>query len=231
MIRGIVILGLAAFAGTSQASIIIDTFEQGYHKATITGEGNRDHLATGLDRNKVFAGHRLTDYIVDGNPYGYTTTFEVGLGEARVTTPGPRDLGTELLIQYGDFEPMNLNLAVFPGPGRLFEIDLGSDPPDLFAHIWQLRVRDGQGRTQINSRPGLRQGGIEFRRDGFVGVPDIDWSDIDYLSFRQEWYISDTAPLVYWATEMRAVPEPASLVVAGSLIVAVSFRRNRRCGR
>lgn len=220
-------IALAALPVAGQAFIVIDTFEGGYHKATVTGEGNRSNTATGLDRKKVFAGHRQTNYVVNSNPDNYTTTFEVGLGEALVTTPGPRDISTELYIDYGDFEPMNLDLFWFQGVGRLFEVDLVTDPPDLFAEVWSLQLTDGRGRGVINSRFGTRPGGIEFRRDGFVGNPDFDWSDVDKLSFRQSWNRSNTAPLVYWATEIRAVPEPSAVLLLAAAVSAAASRRRR----
>lgn len=226
MIRAVSLVCLAATASVTVAQpIVIDTFEQGYHKATIVGQGNKTNTATGLDRDKVFAGHRQTNYVVNSNPFGYTTTFEVGLGEARVTTPGPNDLSTELYIEYGDFEPMNLDLLWFQGVGTLFEIDLGTDPPDLFAEVWSIGLTDGRGRGVVDSRFGARQGGIEFRKDGFIGNPAFDWSDVDKLYFRQSWNSTRTAPLVYWATEIRAVPEPSTCAILAALLGAAARRR------
>jgi hypothetical protein len=229
MTRALSLLALAALGVQAKAFIVIDTFEQGYHLATITGRGNQVNVAIGLDRDKVFAGHRRTNYIA--NPEvgqeDYVSTFEVGLGEARVTTPGPRDMSTELYIEYGDHEPMNLDLSWFQGDGRLFEIDLETRPRDLFAQVWSIRLSDSLGRTQVNSRPGLRDGGIFFRKDGFVGNPAMDWSDIDYFSFRQDWNAQNTAPLTYWATEFRAVPEPTSLAALATAIGAAAIRRVR----
>ena len=230
MKRTILLVGLALVAPVAQAFIVIDTFEQGYHKATIIGEGGRTNLATGLDRDKVFAGHRFTFYTVNGNPFGYTTTFEVGLGEARVTTPGPNDLSTELEFGYGKnfHAPLDLDLSWFQGPGELFEIDLATDPPNLFAEVWSINVKDGQGRSSTNSRPGLRAGGIDFRKDGFVGNPNIDWSDIQTMSFRQSWNRQNTAPLSYWATEFRAVPEPGTGVILLAAALGAAARRRLR---
>jgi hypothetical protein len=225
MIRTLSLLALAVLAASGFAQpIVIDTFEQGYHLATITGQGNKSNLATGLDRNEVFAGHRQTNYVVSGNPFGYTTTFEVGLGEARVTTPGPNDLSTELYLEYGDFEPMNFDLSWFQGDGPLFEVDLGTDPPDLFAEVWSINVTDGQGRSTRNGQFGTIEGGIQFRKDGFVGNPNFDWSDVDKLTFRQKWNAQNTAPLAYWATEMRAVPEPSTVALLAASLVAAAKR-------
>jgi hypothetical protein len=230
MIRIFSLLALAALAVPAQAFIVIDTFEQGYHLATITGEGNRDNFVTGLDRDKVYAGHRYTNYTVNGNPFGYTTTFEVGLGEARVVTPGPNDLSTELDIAYGTGfgQFMRLDLSWFQGVGPMLEIDLGTRPRDLFAEVWSVYFSDGQGRSIINSRPGLRDGGIFFRKDGFVGNPAFDWSDVQTLRFRQSWNRTRTAPLEYWATEMRVVPEPATVLVFLAAAVTAARKRSRQ---
>jgi hypothetical protein len=227
MTRAFPLLALAALSVPAQAFIVIDTFEQGYHLATITGEGNKTNTATGLDRDKVFAGHRRTNYTVNGNPFGYTTTFEVGLGEARVTTPGPNDLSTELQISYGTgySEPMNLDLSWYQGDGRVFEIDLDTDPNALFAEIWSVRLMDGQGRRVNSSTFGTRDGGIYFARGGFFGdVTTFNWADVDEFQFRQGWNRTRTAPLVYWTTEIRAVPEPGT-ALTGALLAAVFYRR------
>jgi len=221
--RGVFVVLVAASALTSRAALVIDTFEQGYFKATITGEGGKDHLATGLDRAKCFAGHRNTYYAVNSNPLLYTTTFEVGLGEARVSTPGPQDLSTETYYSYGTgfFEPMNMDISALP----TIEVDLGTDPPDLFAEVWDVRVSDGTGHSAHNSAFGTRPGGILFLRAGFVGGQNVDWSDIDELVFRQRWNRQNTAPLNYWATEIRAVPEPGAALMLGFLAILVGLRR------
>lgn len=228
---------VAAFAGGASAfePILIDTFDGGYFRAEITGEGSRDNLAFGLDRSRVYAGHRNTTYIVSGNPFGYTTSVEVGRGEARVTTPGPNDLSTTLGVAYGTgyFAPMDLDLSAFQNVGRLIEIDLATDPPDLFAEVWSINLRDGAGRAVSNGRWGGMVGGIQFRRDGFVGNPAFDWSDVDEFAFVQSWNRQNSAPLSYWATEIRVVPEPSGLVAGGLGMLALvrAGRRTRRRGR
>lgn len=83
----------------------------------------------------------------------YVSTFEVDLGEARVTTPGPRDMSTEVVIGYGTgfSEPMDLDLPGFPGPERLFESDLVTDPSDLFCASLE-HYGNGWEREDYNKR-------------------------------------------------------------------------------
>ncbi|MCC6402539.1 MAG: PEP-CTERM sorting domain-containing protein [Fimbriimonadaceae bacterium] len=229
--RGTIVLAaIAALALPAGASIVIDRFEQGYFRAEFVGTGARTNLATGLDRSRCFAGHRNTTSVVNFNPFGYRTSVEVGLGEVGVTTPGPTDLSTELRMGYGAgfFEPMDLDLSAFSDSGRLFELDLVTHPPELFAQVWSIRLEDGLGRITANHQFGTIPGGIGFRRDGFVGNPAFDWSDVDGLIFRQDWNAQNTAPFSYWTTEIRAVPEPYAMLALGALALAGAARARRR---
>jgi hypothetical protein len=88
---------------------------------------------------------------------------------------------------------MNLDPSSFQSPGRLFEVDLGTVPTDIFAQVWSLRVADGLGKSEVIEQFGTGPVDLEFRRDGFVGS-SIDWSDIDELAFRQEGSAAGTAP-------------------------------------
>lgn len=210
---------------SAQGYIKIDDFVGGYHLDTITGTGSSDFFADGLDKAHTLAGHRQTGYTVSSNPFGYTTTFEVGLAEARVTTPGPNDLSTELRISYGTFphSALNMDLTV----DTTFEIDLDTSPDGLAAEVWSVRVIDGSGRSSTNSRPGAISGGINFLRSGFSGNPNIDWSDIDFFEFRQSWSRAGSAPLVYWTTEIRAVPEPNIILVMSVFGIGFLGRKKR----
>ena len=223
----LVVVGSIVLASVSSAYVLIDDFTGGYFKATITGQGNQDNLATELDTNHVFAGHRNTDYIANANvnQMNYVSTFEVGLGEARVITPGPTDMSTELYINYGTgyFEPMNMDVF---GDDR-FEVDLETEPAHHFAEVWSIRVVDGHGKTATCRQPGLTDTGIRFLKQNFVGQT-VDWSDIDELSFRQSWNAQGTAPLAYWATEIRSVPEPIVWPTLLGLVAIGARGRKRR---
>lgn len=214
---------LAPFAS---AFLMIDDFTVGVYHTSITGTGDRDNVSQNLDSGHCLARERGTHWTVGFDPYGYTSFLDIGGHGAKVTTPGPNDLGTELLITYGRIHPFNLDLSQYTSPGTLFEIDLATSPPDLFAEVWSVTMIDGDARIVRNSQFGTRSGGIEFRRDGFVGDSDFDWSDIDYWQFRQNWNAVNTAPLSYWTTEIRAVPEPGTALTAvGALALLRSHRR------
>lgn len=217
----IAILALLVAPSLAHAMILIDSFDGGYFKATITGNGSKDNFARDLDRNQVYAGHRYTAYTVGGNPFGYTTTFEVGLGEARVVTPGPEPISNDVILAYGQGfgSTFSMNLTSLP----VFELDIDMEPEFFFAQTWMILVGDRLGRTATNFRWGLTDFGIEFLREGFVG--DVDWSDVRTLMFRQSFSGTRNMPLVHYVTEFRAVPEPAGLLAAGAGALLLRKRR------
>ena len=223
--RGAVVgIALGVIVSSSQAYILIDDFTGGYFKATITGQGNKDNLASGLDKAHTYAGHRYTNYTCSGNPFGYTTSFEVGLGEALVTTPGPQDLSTQLNISYGTdlFEPLRLNMT----SEDRFEIMLQTDPFGLLAPVWSVSLMDNVGRSVSSSNYGTIVGGIRFLKTNFTGSSLFDWANVDEFSFNQDWDRTLTAPLSYSVSEIRAVPEPFSFLPV--LFVSLGLRLRTR---
>ena len=227
------VVGSLFFGSSAQAYILIDDFTVGEYHTSITGTGNRDNLSINLDKAHCFAGERGTNYTVSNNPFGYTTFFDIAGHQAKVTTPGPEDLSTQLTVSYGQLHQMNLDISgeigsLPGGRGKLFEIDLGMTPPNLFARVWSVYMIDGAGRVNSNETFGTRIGGIQFNREGFFGDADFNWSDIDYFIFRQNWSNGDTSPLTYWTSEIRVVPEPSVMtaVIFGAFILSRS-----RCKR
>ena len=222
------VASLASIMTIACSQILIDDFEVGNLHVEITGTGNQVTQQINLDRDHVFAGERWTNYTVNSNPFGYTTSFDIDRGEARVTTPGPNDLSTELEFAYGLWQPMNLDLSWFQGQGRLFQIHLATNPRDLFAEVWDIFLTDGQGRATRNGQFGTIDGGIEFRKDGFVGNPDFDWADIDYFEFKHRYNRQNTAPLSYSTYGIWAVPEPGSAISYSLVAMFVVARARKR---
>lgn len=224
MIRSVACLSaFTILASFSQAYILIDDFTVGDYSKTFTTTGSDFHIAEGLDKSHTAWGDRQTWFFVHNNPLHREVTLNVGSGELSVSTlPGLADgLHTQLDTEYGrGASPTTVDFSM----ETEFWIDLNvKNPNGRFADLWTMYARDSKGVTGTNDGWLSRQGGLRFRKSGFVGNPD--WSSIQYLEFSQR-FSSPGYPEAYTVTKIYTLPEPTSASVAA--LAFLTLRRRAR---
>lgn len=205
--------------------MLIDDLTQGFFEKTYTDrQVNETHERLNLDKTRVAFGERLTTFSIGGNLDHHPVTLRIGDGEAKVTTD-THDVSTRWDMVWGNSDLSRVDFSA----ETEFWIDLYTqDPPNRFADIWSLYVRDSHGVGGNNPGWLNRQGGIRFRKQDFN--PNIDWSNIEYFDFDQR-YSTDAGvhPYTYSVTKIYAVPEPSSFIIIAAAGL-IAYRRTRSTG-
>ncbi|MBS1716066.1 MAG: hypothetical protein JST30_17195 [Armatimonadetes bacterium] len=222
--RGIVAaLALLALAAPSHAYVLIDDFTQGtFDKTYFDDFTNETHERLNLDNDHIAFGERLTTFSIGGNLDHHPVRLKIGDGAAKVSTD-THDVSTRWDMVWGNSDRITIDFS----REKEFWIDLYTkDPPERFADIWSLYVRDSHGVAGNNPGWLFRQGGIRFRKQDFN--PLIDWSSIEYFDFEQRYTTNiGPHPFEYGVTRIYAVPEPCGLAILAA-VGWIACRRSKR---
>jgi|GEM_PF-2590427 len=216
---------LATFTVLTHAFVMIDDFTVGDYSARITGVGNDTSFIDGLDKNHVAFGQRATDFKVAVNNFCVPVDLRIGGGEAKIVLPQGRghSMVTELHIEYGN---VGNNLVDFSQETEFWIDQYTRNPDGRFADQSRITVRDASGQSAANTGWLSRDGGIFFRKNGFVGGA-VDWSRIKFFRLLEEYNTaSGDHPEIASVQRMYAVPEP-SLFIGSFLLIGLAARRRR----
>lgn len=218
-------LGLVALGAVVPASalIVIDDFTSGAVNMSISS-GSSIMFQNGT----MLGGDRYTELLVQSNGFGLEYSVDAAAGTLSVSSQPQVDGIATLGYGYADnggsaiFDNLNWD---FSGES-LFEIDVLSNDQDAVITI-ALRSTTSNPNTIIMSSKNISGGLVNTPTTltwSFADFAGVDFTDIDQILVEIETGESGDITL----SEIRAVPEPATLVALSMGAAALVARRRKK---
>lgn len=221
--KGLLVLSAVSAAVASQALIVIDDFSTGAVNMTTNGA-----TMYSFQNGSMVGGDRFTELNVSGNQFGLQYAVDTTTGLLSVSSQPGVDGNTKLGYGYLDtgtgagFDNMSFD---FSGESR-FEIDVFSN--DLPATITiALRNSVFNGGTILMVTKNVAGGMVNTPQTitwDFTEFGGFPFNDVDQILVDIETAESGDITL----DEIRAVPEPGTMIALGAGAALLASRRRRK---